>query len=96
MLRLRREHPRVQPAGRAFLRDEVANRCAGGTSLRRRLGPTGPDDDIAALEELDLIGRIDPVFLDQRPLLLEQGDRSVELLLVQLVGIGDTQAGLGF
>ena len=53
-----------------------------------------PAEHGAALERRLLVGVERPVLADERLLLLEQGDRGVELLLVERVRVGDAEIGL--
>src|SRR6267378_6757200 len=90
------EHPRIAPTGRAFGRDGVGDGdFAVGLELDGLVRPCGADNDVAVLEERDLITGRGPVLLDQRSLLLEQGDCGVELLLGQLIRVLDAEVGLG-
>ena len=94
MLRLRREHPRVEPARHALLRDDRRDRRLRRQELRVLVRPRGTERRAAVLEQVDLVGREPPVLLDERPLLLEQRDRRGELRLRELVRILDPERRL--
>ena len=96
---LRVDHPRVRPPGRPLCGNERSDR------QRRLLGshevdlvrPGRSDDRLAGLERRDRVRVRDavPVLADVRPLLLQEVDRSVELVLVELVRILDAEVRLG-
>ena len=96
VLRLRGEHPRVEPAGHALLRDHRGDRHLGRLQRVDLVRPRGADRRPAVLEQVDLVGREGPVLLHERPLLLEQLHRRVELRLRQLVRVLDPEAGFVF
>ena len=95
VLRLRGEHPRVEPAGGALLRDRSPRPAPLAFSVPgREPARSAPSQASPLLISSALSARADPVLLDQRPLLLEQVHDRVELRLVQLVGILDPERGL--
>ena len=93
------DHPGVRPAGRTLLRQEALARRAGldrhAFFLQREVLvlPGRPDRDVTAGEGGDLLGRFGPVFADVGLLFLQQVDRRVELVFVQLVGFSIPRSG---
>src|SRR5436190_6116757 len=70
VLRLRGDHPRVGPAGRTLLRDQILH---GRLRRLQRVGlvrPRRADRGTAVLEQIDLVAGGDPVLPYQRVLLL--------------------------
>ena len=91
---LRRQHPRVGPAGRPLLREHHAHVLLVGDERVVLIRPRRADHDRAVLEVGDL-GRVAaPVVADLLALLLQQVDRGVELVLGQLIRIRDLEVGL--
>ena len=91
MLRFRRDHPRVGPAGCAFLGDEVLHRRLRRLQRVRLIRPRRADRRSPALEEVDLVAGGRPVLLDEGVLLLQQVDGCLELGVRQLVRILDPE-----
>ena len=76
---LRRDHPRVGPAGRALDGLDGVDRGAVGLGQVDDHLPRRAGEHRAALERGLLVGVQRPVLADERLLLLEQGDGRVEL-----------------
>ena len=96
VLGLGRDHPGVRPAGRALLRAASSRSCTLSASSRFAITcQVVPTTRVAAGERRLLLGVVRPVLADVRALLLEQVDRGVELLVVELVDVVDPQVGLG-
>ncbi len=89
-----REHPCVAPASCPFGRDGLRHLRAGKPKLGGLVRSRGADDNVPVLEQRDLVAGCAPVLIDQRPLLLQQSNRRVELLLSQLVWVFDSEVGL--
>ncbi len=86
-----REHPRVGPARRPLPGDDLLHGHLGRLELERLVRPRGADRHVAALEALDLVGRVVPVALQERLLPLQQRDGGVELRLRELVRVPDSE-----
>ena len=90
----RTQHPGVRESRRALLRhrrvrlDALAPQPVGG---RQR---AGAGDDRIAREGLGALGRVGPIKVDESSLLSQQLDRGVELLLVELVDVLDSELRL--
>ncbi len=89
------DHPVAPSLGHeALTRGADRHRLAGGLELEVLVLPGRPDLVVTVRVRLDLLGGVGPVLADVRPLLLQQVDRGVELLVVQLVRVVDPEIGL--
>ena len=95
MLGLGVQHGGVGPAGDAFLGEHGGDGLAFGLQGVGLVRPGAGGDHAFVLEVAHLHGGVVPVAVDQVVLLAQQVEHGGVLLLVELVGVGDAQGGLG-
>ncbi len=84
-------HRCIRPAGGPFLGHRFLDRLLVALQQIDLERPGGGGNHALGFEILRLLGVVVPVLLDDLALAAQKVDRGIELLLAQLIGIGDAE-----